>query len=186
MSDDTKPRKKPRPRSSRNAQVRQLTKKHDKRSTVRVAGSTIDLLRDPDQIKDWDDEELERGRRRDKNGNFQGSAPTIIPMECFRELNRRRMLKAQQMMSEGVAPALRELKKILDSETAEDKDKIAAAKLLLDRGLGKEPQTIDVNVETPKWLQALQGGIVATTNEPDDDIEDAEVIWDSDDDQEVS
>lgn len=179
MSDE-EPRKKPRPRSSRNAQVKQLTKKHDKRSTVRVAGSTIDIIKDPDQIKDWDDEELERGRRRDKNGRFTGSAPTIIPMECFRELNRRRLAKAQQMMSQGVEPALEALLAIVGNPRSDDRDRIAAAKILLERGLGKEPQKMDVTVETPKWLQALQGGIVAT--EPDD-IEDAEVIWDSDEEE---
>lgn len=168
-----------------------MGKKHDVRNSakdagrgrVRVSGSTVDLIRNPEQIKDWDDEELERGRRRDKNGNFTGNTPNIIPMECFKELNRRRIRRAHEMMSEAVIPAMRELRAIIESPSSDDKDKLAAIKIMLDRGLGTAPSRVDVSVETPPWLAALQGGIVSVDETEDEDIEEAEIIWDSEEEE---
>lgn len=151
------------------------------RGQVRVGVSTADALDHPETIVDWDDEELFRGKRRDKNGSFTGRDPLVVPLECFRELTRRQMRKAQMNLSRNVNDAVDTLVNIAKDPRADDKARVAAAKLVLDRVLGTAPIKVEGTGNQPLFIGLIQGGIVSgslTINDPSIiDAESTEVDW---------
>lgn len=160
------------------------------RAVVRISSNTADVLEAPETVEDWDDEELRRGRRRDKNGKFTGADPIMIPTAAYREIVRRSIRRAEKELATNLEAACATLVSIATSTVAEDRDRIVAAKIVMERIMGKEPLKVDHSFKTPLFLGIIQGGIV-TGGEPiaigsgDDDsyIEassheaDEEVIW---------
>lgn len=146
------------------------------RKYLRVGGKSMEPFLDPDVIKTWSDEELLRGQRKDRNGRFTGRPPKVIPDTLHREYIRRQMRGALQLMSQNLEKACEVLVSIIDDPKADNKDKIRAAQLIIERVMGKSVEQIDVKIEAkPAFLQAIQDGIVPG----DDEIIDAEVIEES-------
>lgn len=154
----------------------------DGRALVAVSAKTADILDGVEDLTAWSDEELLRGQRLDKNGRFTGVPPKVVPQAVHAERIRRTMSKAHEVLRESTIDAVVMLRDVVNDAEAPHSARIQAAQLIMDRTL---PKTDNVNLnlgvkEDAPWLKALKGGIVATGVE-DDDIEDAEVIWDSDD-----
>jgi hypothetical protein len=152
------------------------------RGVIRIAERTADLLDTPETVKDWDDEELRRGRRKDKDGRFRGRDPVVIPTVVFNELRRREWHKVEKILVECAADGARELAKIITNPNTEPKDKIRAIDLLFNRTMGKETTRIDatLTVSQAPFIDAFNGALVSLELPAgDDDIIDAEVIEDS-------
>lgn len=116
----------------------------------------------------WDDEELVRGMRKDKTGIFRGRPPVLVPKALHDEMVRRQMSRAMELLQDNLCAAVEVLVSIATRPTAEDKDRIVAAKLIIDRVLGKTPERVQLNLgDPPPWLKALTGGIVSVENEGD-------------------
>lgn len=132
-----------------------------------------------DDLSEWDEEELRRGRRRDKNGNFNGRDPVVVPMAVHREMTKRALGDAQRIMQENLVAATTMLTELAISPTVDPKDKLAAIKMIMDRVMGKEVQKVEIGVDAP-WQKALSGGIVsmetleASATDGDIDNEDEE------------
>jgi len=169
-------------RSNVKPPVKPLRRQTSGRGIVRIAARTADAVDNPDSIKDWDDEELRRGRRRDKNGKFSGRDPIVVPTNCYREMMRRQFARANFLMVDNLEAAVEALTDIVTSSVSEDKDIIKAAQLLIDRVMGRNPERLEVNVKQPLFLGILSGGIVPgplleiEARRDDSDIIDAEVI----------
>ena len=129
-----------------------------------------------DDLSEWDDEELRRGMRRSKKGDFRGHPPVAVPKQLLDELHRRQMSKANTKLKDYVESAVDVLTEIMQDATVEPKDRLTAVRMVMDRVLGKEPAKVELSVDAP-WLQALQGAIVSI--EPA--YEDAEIVNDDDD-----
>lgn len=127
---------------------------------VRTNGRNGDLLLDPESIKDWDDEELQRGYRKDKNGRFTGRPPKIIPKLVHDEFVRRTIAKAKHDIIAIVPELVDQMKKLLENPATDDKAKVALMKLLMEHVFGKAPQTHEHEIKTPLFLKVLEGGIV--------------------------
>lgn len=152
----------------------------DGRALVAVSSKTADILDGIEDLSAWSDEELLRGQRKDKNGRFTGVPPKVVPQAIHKERVKRTMSKAHDLLRESTIDAVKMLRTIVNDTDAPETARIQAAQLIMDRTL---PKTDNVNLnlgvrEDPPWLRALTGGIVASN---DDDIVDAEVIEDSDD-----
>jgi hypothetical protein len=144
---------------------KERTLRHRHRSgqaMVKVSKQTADVLERPSSIKDWDDEELERGQRKDKNGQFRGRPPTIVPTECYNELTRRLFSRAEKLMRDNLLEAIEQLTRIAKSDFADDNAKIKAIDMMMNRVLGKVPDKVNLHasVEEPPWLKALQSATV--------------------------
>lgn len=153
------------------------------RGIVRVSANAADALDNPESIKEWDDEELRRGRRRDKNGRFTGRDPNMIPTNVLREIVRREIKRAEKTIAENLQKGVEALTAIAISPRAEDRDKLAAIKIMMDRCMGKVPDKIETTGTTPLFVTILQGGIVpgAALEVADDnfiDAESEELTWD--------
>lgn len=152
---------------------------------VRVSGSSLAVLDHPETVAEWDDEELARGQRRDKNGSFTGRAPKVLPREVYLELQRRYIEKAAKYFLEHAEEMAGVLYGIAMNADTDPRARVQAATQMLDRALGKPSNNtkLDVTVHEPKFIQALEGAIVSI--EPgspddggDDDIIDAEIVSD--------
>lgn len=152
------------------------------RGVIRISSAATDVIDNPRVVEEWDDEELRRGRRRDRNGKFTGADPLVVPTTVYREIVRRSIRRAEKELAVNLEAACATLTAIATSEAAEDRDRIVAAKIIMERIMGKEPLKVDHSFKSPLFLGIIQGGIV-TGGEPiaigsgdDDDIIEAEVI----------
>ena len=69
--------------------------------------------------------------------------------------------KANQRLLEMVMPAMRELRKIIDSKTATDADKLRAVAMVLNRTGYSERATLDIGLRAPtEWDQLFGEGAV--------------------------
>jgi hypothetical protein len=149
------------------------------RHVATASESIVALYTGQDELKNWDDEELRYGRRRDKDGGLRGKPPALIPKECHHELTRRILSYADGYMRDAVEDAIKQLTLIAHGKADAKKDQIKAIEMLLDRVLGKPEDNVNVKVDTP-WMDVLMAGIVST-DEQAGEIIDAEVVDEADD-----
>lgn len=126
----------------------------------RVSGPTARVIAGVDSLDDWDEEELERGRRRDKNGGWTGKPTRLVPTDVHKELIRRKLKEATELLKTAAPEAVRVLMTIMDDTLADASTRVQACKIVLDRAFGPVGHAIDLNIKTPLWVEALKGGIV--------------------------
>lgn len=146
------------------------------------------ILAGDTDLRQWDDEELLRGQRRSKNGQFHGSAPKVVPTSVHRELTRRRLSKSYELLREDLVAACQLLGTVIRDNKAPYKDRIKASEIVIERVMGRVPEKIDVAIFPSKMEQAFQAMLVpedptalsppAEHTASDDGIVDAEVVDD--------
>ena len=134
---------------------------------IRVGKSNLALLQGHEDVRDWDEEELRRGRRRDRNGGWAGRPPAVVPKLIYDEITRRKMSKADDLMRDNYYDAVDLLGTVVRDPNADNKDRITAAKIIIERVRGREPLRVDVDVKA-KWEVALEAAIVSVANLPID------------------
>lgn len=143
----------------------------DERALVRLGKTNTKILTGQEDLTLWSKEELLRGQRQDRNGRWQGRAPKVVPKAIHDELVRRTLSEAQSKLTDSLVDAVEALADIVKGKDVEDKDRITAAKLIIDRVMGRVPEKIDLRVgEKPKWETALEAVLVPT------DADAAEII----------
>lgn len=110
--------------------------------------------------------ELARGQLKDKNGNFSGRPPAMVPRAfhdaCIREL----MKRGQTAYRENYLVAIQAMTSIAQNPMAKESDRIKAAQFVIERLEGKVPERLEIAAADP-W-QTIIGGIVA-------DVEDTQI-----------
>jgi hypothetical protein len=120
------------------------------------------IMRGDEDLTLWDDEELIRGQRRDRNGRWSGRPPKVVPTAVHGELVRRRLSKAAELLRESVVDAALLLREVVTDEDADYGDRIKAANLIIERVMGKTPESLLVKVEhEPPWAVAIRAALVA-------------------------
>lgn len=150
----------------------------DGRGIATVSRTTADVLDGLDDLSEWDDEEIRRGQRRNRNGGFSGRPPKLVPQAIHAERHRRTLTRAHQLFTQNTERAVQVLIDIASDESAPHSDRVKAASLILDRVMGRAPQAIEVEMRRPKFLDVIDRAIriVSTDSDPEDDIIDAEVV----------
>jgi hypothetical protein len=152
------------------------TKKRTKTggAMVKLTPTAAGVIYDGQSLDEWD-EELLRGRRRNKHGTFTGRPPKVIPAALAKELTRRRFQRSFLLMADSLVDAALMLRSIVSDKRAEPADRVRAAELMFNRVLGKpkEAVTLDFQVddEQPAWQKLMAKGIVAS-------VEDAALMLD--------
>jgi hypothetical protein len=131
-----------------------------KRGFVRLGPTATRVLSGQESVSDWDDDEIKRGRRRDKNGGWQGRDPVVVPMALHEEAIKRTFEEAQELFRKGLVPAVKYLTSIVENEDVEDKDKLKAVQMILDRVLGKPVERVEINTEPEPWEDAVVASVV--------------------------
>lgn len=136
----------------------------EERAFMRMGKSNTRILTGQEDLSEWDDEELRRGRKKDRNGGWRGIDPVIIPKALHDELVRRTLSKANTLLRDNLHAAVQALTSIVEDEDVEPKDRLRAAGMIMDRVMGKDPIPVKLDSETPPWQVAIQAGIVSITN----------------------
>lgn len=142
------------------------------RAIVRMGPMNTRILTGQEDLSEWDEEELKKGQRKDKNGRFQGRTPTIVPKALHDELVRRTLSKIEELMREAAFEAAEALVDIMrgayteDKEDPKAKDRLKAIDMILSRVMGKEPIRLQVSAMKSKFEEAFEAMLV-----PDDDDE---------------
>lgn len=134
---------------------------HAERAYVQMGKRNTKIITGQEDLSEWDDEELRRGQRRDRNGRFQGAPPKVVPKAVHDELVKRTLSKAQQIMHDSLEDAVTMLKDIATNPLVEEKDRLRAINMIMDRVMGKPQEKIEVKSDTPPWQVAIQAGIVS-------------------------
>lgn len=132
----------------------------NERAYVRVGKMNTKIMTGQEDLSVWSDEELKRGQRKDKNGRWQGRPPSIVPKAIHDEMVRRTMEKAATMMNDNLEAAVACLVDIVKGADVEDKDRIKAASMIIDRVMGRTPEKVELTAQVKPWQTAVQGGIV--------------------------
>lgn len=130
------------------------------RALVRLGAGMTDVLIGKEDLTTWDDEELRRGRKRDKHGGWQGRDPIVVAKAVHDELVRRTLERANQMLIDNLEEGLQLLVDIMKDEDVEAKDRIKAIDMIVNRAMGKEPIKLDIKGEA-KWEAAIAHSIVS-------------------------
>lgn len=126
---------------------------------VRVGNTNAALLRGEEDLNLWSEEELIRGQRKSKRGRWEGKPPTVVPRAIHDELVRRRLGQAGELLRESLVDAVVLLRTVVTDDDAAYSDRIKAAQLIMDRVMGRAPETVKLEVE-PAWAQAIRGALV--------------------------
>lgn len=149
----------------------------NQRALMRVGRGTTRLLTGQEDLSTWDDEELARGQKRGKNGRFN-SMPHVIPKYVHDELVRRTLSKAEELMRENLYAAIEALIDIIKGSDTEDKDRIRAIEIIMNRVMGKEPVKVELAAMKTRFEEALDAMLVPTDKD-EEDVIDVE-SWDND------
>lgn len=148
-----------------------VTNNAGKTAMLTIGASTADLLDNPSQVLDWDDEELRVGHRRGADGHIKGAPPRVIPRIVYEELVRRTIDQCLETMRENMPAMVNVLVKIATDDGIDAKDRIKAIDLMMNRIFGKPKERVQLEFtdrERPLWEKALD---VAIINDESDDEE---------------
>ncbi len=131
-----------------------------------------------EDLSSWTNEELERGMKRDRNGRFRRPSE-MIARQVHDALVRRKMRKAYNLLRESTYDAVRTLREIVDDRDADAGVRVKAAELILDRTLGKAPQTVEITADLP-FQRMIAAAIVGTEEQASEasEVIDAEIVED--------
>jgi hypothetical protein len=146
-------------------------RRKDGRASVELSPTAAAIVYDGADLSDWDDEELLRGRRRNRNGTFTGRAPAVVPVKLVQELTRRRFSKTHSLLAVSLVDAVQVLREIVNDERASEFARLRAADMIFDRILGKprEQVAIDLYAEvegkSPVWKDLTRNAIVGSASQ---------------------
>ena len=106
-------------------------------------------------VKDMDDEELARVQFRTKAGDFSGGRRKMIPSHIAQQIQAEKIRRADAGLKDLLPAAVKALKEIIengaDGEVVKTADITKAVAMVLDRGLGKPEQKVQMNVTETPW-----------------------------------
>lgn len=111
-------------------------------------------------VKDLDDEELARGQFRDRNNDFSGNPPKMIPREMHDQFVNELFERADMRLREGLVACVDTMVEVATSPVYEAKDRLKAAQWVFERVRGKNPEVV-VHTQDKPWehvMQGIQGG----------------------------
>lgn len=135
------------------------------RARIYLGKTNTNILVGKNDVSDWTEEELVAGRRQSKNGTFSGRPPVVVPKAVHDELVKRTLNNAQEHMRNNLEGIVEVLVDIATGPGIEPKDRLKAIGMVMDRVMGKVPDTINLKPDAP-WVQAITDGIVPRADAP--------------------
>lgn len=120
-------------------------------------------------VQDLDNEELAKMRVRGADGGFSGRRPAV-PSHLAQAMQKEAIKRATEMFRNAAPKAVKRLLEIADDPETKDADAIRALDIVLNRGLGKMPETVLIE-EKSKWEGAQDGAFSGVDRDSVDNIE---------------
>lgn len=155
--------------------IRRTSRRPVKRGAVRngyikLSPQSLNILENPHEVLEWDDEELRAGVRRRASGSL-GKPPTVIPRVLYDELIRRTIDECLETMRDAMPEMILALTRIATDQRFDAKDRIKAIELCMNRVLGPPTQSISVNEKDggmAPWQKAIEVAIINGKDVNDD------------------
>lgn len=138
--------------------------KHAGKERRTQSRSNMDVALKRSDVRDWDDEELQYGRKRDKNGSLCGRPPSFVPKACHDELMRRYHARVEFMMTKALPDVMPELIAIAKGDKVAKQDQVRAMNILIERTMGKVVEHVQMTVEQP-WRNAIDAVLVGSVEQ---------------------
>lgn len=135
------------------------------RARIYLGKTNTNILTGQVDLSGWTEEELEMGRRQSKAGTYSGRPPVVVPKAIHDELVKRTLNNAQEHMRANLEGVVQVLTAIAMAEGVEPKDRLKAIGMVMDRVMGKVPDTVNLRPDMP-WVQAITDGIVPRADGP--------------------
>jgi hypothetical protein len=127
---------------------------------VRVTGRYAELISGTLSVEDLDDDELSRGQLKDKNGQFRGRPPKMVPQELVQAMRREWLSRAEAKLRESLYEGgIGTLTQLSTDKTIDPGVRLRAAQMLMERTMGKVPDKVQFAAEDP--VEALFRNILS-------------------------
>lgn len=127
---------------------------------VRVTGRYAMLISGEITVDELDDEELSRGQLKDKNGQFRGRPPKLIPGELVQAMRREWLSRAEDKLRAALYEGgIGTLTRLATDKTIDPGVQLRASTLLMERTMGKVPDKVQIAAEDP--VEALFRNILS-------------------------
>lgn len=145
------------------------------RKVVNLGKTNTAIMRGEEDLSLWSDEELKRGQRRDKNGNWSGRPPKVVPLALYHELNSRTMRRVQEHLRDNLEKAVEALTAMIGDPDVDDGVKVKAIDMVLKRVLGNEPMRVELSTAKTQFEQVFED-MVVYESEPVMEVIEAQVV----------
>lgn len=108
-------------------------------------------------VEDLDDEELRLGRCRDGHGRIPHVTKTMemVPRDLYDEMVAEHLHRTKEKYRQNLDAALQVMVDIMGDESVEPKDRMEAAKHIIERQMGKAVERVNVSVTKAPWEELL-------------------------------
>jgi hypothetical protein len=113
---------------------------------------------------DMDEEELKRGRFRDKGGGFRGRLPATVPRDFGQQLSRELMMRGDSEFKTDFLKAIRHLR-YLAFNADKDDTQLKATLAWIERLMGKTPERVILSPGRPEWEGAVDDFVTVLEDE---------------------
>jgi hypothetical protein len=134
-------------------------------------------------FSDWSVEELVRGQRRNKRGNWTGKRPKLLPAQLVQELARRQGRQAMALLSAHLVDAAKVIIEIAKKKKPERGDivRLKAAEAIFDRTLGRPDESLTIGLSpdgiVQPWQKLMATSIISTEHELEaGDSDDGDIV----------
>jgi hypothetical protein len=109
------------------------------------------------RVEDLDDEELRFGCCRDEFGKIPKNSAKLemVPRDLYDEMVAEHLRRTQEKYRQQLDAALNTMVEIMTDESCEPKDRMEAAKHIIERVAGKTPDKVQVQVSKEPWQELL-------------------------------
>lgn len=117
---------------------------------VRVTGRYALLAQGHLSVEDLDDEELSRGQLKDKNGQFRGRPPKMVPNELLQAMRKEWLSRAEAKLREALYEGgIKTYVDLAKDTTIDPGVRLRAADRITERTMGKVPDKVQIAAEDP-------------------------------------
>jgi len=109
-------------------------------------------------VEDLDFEELQRGQLRDKNGNFTGRKPAILPRAWHERVAQELIRRGESEFRKNFNGALQAMVTLATNEKTPARERLAASQYVIERIMGKIPDKVETKSEITVFDQLVQDG----------------------------
>lgn len=109
-------------------------------------------------VEDLDFEELQRGQLRDKNGNFTGRKPAILPRAWHERVAQELIRRGESEFRKNFDGALKAMVQLATDPRVASRERFLASQYVIERIMGKIPDKVETKSEVTIFDQMVQDG----------------------------
>lgn len=110
-------------------------------------------------VRDLDDQEIRKMRVRSADGTFNGPGKQRLPSHLAQQFLNEAMRRANDKIRTAVPEAVKILVEIAKDPDAKHADRLKAISMLMDRGMGRVPETVRIESGDHPWEALLTDAV---------------------------